>query len=71
MTFIRFKVHCNHSASEAIEISLIEDDMAWVFECLNAVNKSASATGPLTKRVKKPNLRLMVKRNWRKFQTMN
>ena len=33
MTFIRFKVHCTHSASEEVEMDLVEDDMAWVFEC--------------------------------------
>ena len=25
MTFIRFKVHCNHSASEDVEMDLVEE----------------------------------------------
>lgn len=33
MTFIRFKVLCNHSASEQVEMDLVEDDMSWTFEC--------------------------------------
>jgi len=33
MTFIRFKIHCNHSASEDVEMDIVDDDMAWVFEC--------------------------------------
>lgn len=32
MTFLRFKLTCN-CTYEGIEMNLIEDDMAWEFEC--------------------------------------
>lgn len=34
MTFLRFRLNCNCKSSyESTEMVLVEDDMAWTFEC--------------------------------------
>jgi predicted RNA-binding Zn-ribbon protein involved in translation (DUF1610 family) len=40
MTFLRFKLSCNCKNSyESTEMILVEDDMAWTFECPRCGNR--------------------------------